>query len=121
MSKVGAIYWSKNSAGPRSFSRRGAKAAGNSGTGVTRWMGLAVVIGTMAVLCLAVNFRAYMEVNRQTIENQRLHAEAEQLSSLNLILQEEIKNLEGDPKTIEREARKIGMSRPNEKILVPTN
>ncbi len=84
-------------------------------------MCLAVVIGTMSVLCLAVNFRALMEVNRRSIENQKLNAEIEQISTFNLTLQEEIKNLEGDPRTIEREARKIGMSRPNEKILVPTN
>ncbi|REJ79151.1 MAG: septum formation initiator family protein [Acidobacteria bacterium] len=84
-------------------------------------MALGVVIGTMTILCLAVNIRAFVEMNRQSIENQKLNTEIKQLNSTNLVLEEEIKNLKGDPKTIEREARKIGMSRPNEKILVPMN
>lgn len=82
---------------------------------------LAVAAGMMSVLCIAVNLRAFMEMNRQSLENRKLNSEIEQLSSVNVTLQEEIKNLKGDPKTIEREARKIGMSRPNEKILVPMN
>lgn len=75
----------------------------------------------MSVLCLAVNIRAFVEMNQQSLEKLRLNTEVQQMSSMNLFLQEEIENLKDDPKTIEREARKIGMSRPNEKILVPTN
>jgi cell division protein FtsB len=43
------------------------------------------------------------------------------LTNENLVLQEEIHNLKTDSAVIEREARKLGMSRPGEKILVPAN
>lgn len=75
----------------------------------------------MSILCVAVNLRAFLEMNRQSLENQRLNSEIEELTTVSVSLQEEIKNLKGDPKTIEKEARKIGMGRPNEKILVPMN
>jgi cell division protein FtsB len=84
-------------------------------------MGLLVVVGMMSILCVAVNLRAFLEMNRQSIENQKLNSEIEQLTSVSVSLQEEIKNLKGDSRTIEKEARKIGMGRPNEKILVPMN
>ena len=54
-------------------------------------------------------------------QNQILSVQLEQLSSSNLAIQEEIHSLKTDARTVEREARKIGMSRPNEKILVPVN
>ena len=121
MNKVGATYWSKHTATARTRNRSGAAAVRKTGSAVSRWMALAVVIGTMSVLCLAVNIRAFVEMNQQSLEYRRLNNEAQKLSSANVVLQEEIKNLKDDPKTIEREARKIGMSRPNERILVPTN
>ena len=120
MNKAGNTYLDKKSS-KRSKSRKRSGSGAKSGVSVTRWMALGVVIGTMTILCLAVNIRAFVEMNRQSIENQKLNTEIKQLNSTNLVLEEEIKNLKGDPKTIEREARKIGMSRPNEKILVPVN
>jgi len=59
-------------------------------------------------------------VRGESAENNKLNAEIDKLTTENLVLQEEIRNLKHDPRTIEKEARKIGMSRPNEKILVPT-
>lgn len=73
------------------------------------------------MLCLAVNFRAFSEMNAEAEQNNQLSTDVEILSGENLSIQEEIHNLKNDSRTIEREARKIGMSRPNEKILVPTN
>lgn len=70
------------------------------------------------MLCIAINFRAFSDLRGQTAENTQLTSEIETLTTGNLLLQEEIKNLKSDSGTIEREARKIGMSRPNEKILV---
>ena len=58
-------------------------------------------------------------MREQVNENTSLNEEIERLTTENVVLQQEIKNLKHDPKTIAREARKIGMSRPNEKILVP--
>jgi cell division protein FtsB len=60
-------------------------------------------------------------MSQETTQFQQLSAEIEQLNNENLAIQEEIHNLKNDPRAIEREARKIGMSRPNEKILVPIN
>jgi cell division protein FtsB len=86
-----------------------------------QWFVFAVIVFITFMLCLAINFRAFSELSTETQENQRLTAEVEQLTNQNLTIQEEIKNLKSDPKMIEREARKLGMGRPNEKIFVPTN
>lgn len=121
MNRAGATYSTKRTSRPRAARRAAGKKGSSSHRAVSRWTMLAVAAGMMSVLCIAVNLRAFMEMNRQSLENRKLNSEIEQLSSVNVTLQEEIKNLKGDPKTIEREARKIGMSRPNEKILVPMN
>lgn len=60
-------------------------------------------------------------MSQQMSHNETLTTQAEILTGENLSLQEEIHSLKSDARAIEREARKIGMSRPNEKILVPTN
>lgn len=73
------------------------------------------------MLCLAINFRALSEMKAEAEQNNQLSTDVDKLSGENLSLQEEIHNLKNDSPTIEREARKIGMSRPNEKILVPAN
>lgn len=72
------------------------------------------------MLCLAINFRAFSDLRLEVAKYQELNTEIQTLTSGNLVLREEIQNLKTDERTIEREARKIGMSRPNEKILVPT-
>lgn len=73
------------------------------------------------MLCLAVNFRAFSEMTAEAEQNSQLSTDVEKLSVENLALQEEIHNLKNDTDTIEREARKIGLGRPNEKISVPAN
>lgn len=73
------------------------------------------------MICVAINFRAFAEMRKQTNEFSELNTEIEKLTTKNLALQEDIQNLKNDSKTIAREARKIGMSRSNEKVLVPTN
>ncbi|HEY8560400.1 MAG TPA: septum formation initiator family protein [Pyrinomonadaceae bacterium] len=80
-----------------------------------------MVASIFFMICVAVNFRAVSEMNAEAAQNTQLSTEVESLSVENLALQEEIHNLKNDSETIEREARKIGMSRPNEKILVPAN
>jgi cell division protein FtsB len=54
-------------------------------------------------------------------QNERLSIAVEQLTNENLGLQSEVHNLKTDSRAVEREARKIGMSRANEKVLVPVN
>lgn len=114
MSKDVATYWNRS----RKKKRR-SSASGSEGT--PRWFVFAVVVSIGFMLCLAVNLRAISEMNEGAVQNADLNTAVEKLSDENLALQEEIHHLKNDSKAIEREARKIGMSRPNEKILVPTN
>ena len=86
-----------------------------------QWFVFAVIVFITFMLCLTVNFRAFSELNSEIEENHRLNKEVEQLTNQNLLIQEEIHNLKRDPKAIEREARKLGMGRPDEKVFVPTN
>lgn len=84
-----------------------------------QWFIFTVIVSITFLLCLAINFRAFSEVRQQSNENIKLNAEIEKLTTEIAVLEQEIKDLNNDPKTIAREARKIGMSRPNEKVLVP--
>lgn len=97
------------------------KAAQRAKSSTPQWFLFVVVVAISLMLCLAVNFRALTEMRTEAEQHNQLNADVEKLSVENLALQEEIHNLKNDSETIEREARKIGMSRPNEKILVPTN
>ncbi len=60
-------------------------------------------------------------MSREMEENQELSSQIQTLTTENVALQDEIHDLKNDKRSIEREARKMGMSRPNEKILVPAN
>ncbi len=73
------------------------------------------------MICLTVNLRAYGELSAEIDQHQILNAEVNQLTVENSTLQEEIKQIKTDSSMIEREARRLGMSRPNEKVLVPAN
>jgi cell division protein FtsB len=99
----------------RSKSVRGAQST------TPQWFVFAVITSMTFMLCMAVNLRAFTEMTRETTQHQQLNAEIEALNNENLIIQQEIHSLKSDPRAIEREARKIGMSRPNEKVLVPVN
>lgn len=97
------------------------KTAKRTESSTPHWFLFVVVVSITFMLCLAINFRAYTEMHEEATQNIQLNTEFEKLSGGNLALQEEIHNLKNDSQTIEREARKIGMSRPNEKIFVPAN
>lgn len=95
------------------------KTVAKSKSKTPHWFIFTVTVSLTFMLCLAINFRAFSDLRSQIAEHQQLNSEIETLTNGNLVLQEEIQNLKHDPRTIEREARKMGMSRPNEKILVP--
>lgn len=118
MSKVAATYLDRKRAVSDSVRRRRRTARRTEATS-RPWLMFAAVAAMMSVLCLAVNYRAYADWREGSEQHRILSGEVEKLSVENLSLQEEIHNLRSDSDTIEREARKIGMSRPNEKILVP--
>ena len=86
-----------------------------------QWFVFAVIASITFMLCMAINFRAYSDMTQETIQFEQLNSEINKLSSENLLIQEDIYSLKTDERAIEREARKIGMSRPNKKILVPVN
>jgi cell division protein FtsB len=86
-----------------------------------QWFVFAVIASITCMLCMAINLRAFSEMNAELQQNERLSLAVEQLSDENIGLQTEVHSLKSDSRTVEREARKIGMSRPNEKVLVPVN
>jgi cell division protein FtsB len=88
---------------------------------IPQWFIFTAAALMASLLCLAINIRAYSETRDEVQLNTQLSSEIEQLSSRNTLLQQEIQGLKTDENTIEREARKLGFSRPNEKTFVPTN
>ncbi len=120
MSKVVATYWDNSSAISMPAKTR-AKTARRTETATPQWFVFAIIASITFMLCMAINLRAYTEMSSEIEQNERLSVELERLTNENLAIQEEINNLKTDPRTIEREARKIGLGRPNEKILVPIN
>ena len=123
MSKVATTYWDNNISLPRVNSRSKARPQMKSRreSATPQWFVFTVVVSITFMLCLTVNLRAFTELNEEIQVNQQLTVEVDQLTNENLVLQEEIHNLKTDSVLIEREARKFGMSRPGEKILVPAD
>jgi cell division protein FtsB len=120
LSKVAVTYW--NNTQTISIPMRNRSKSVRSVQSTTpQWFVFVIISSLSFMLCMAINLRAYSEMNRETIQFEQLNLEIESLNNENLIIQEEIHSLKSDPRAIEREARKIGMSRPNEKILVPGN
>jgi cell division protein FtsB len=124
LSKVAVTYWNNTQAIPmpvksRTKSVKRTASAGHSTT--PQWFVFAVIASITLMLCLTINLRAFSEMTQEAIQFHQLSTEIERLNNENLAIQEEIHSLKSDPRAIEREARKIGMSRPNEKILVPVN
>jgi cell division protein FtsB len=88
---------------------------------IPQWFIFVTVALLSSLLCLAINIRAYSETRDEVQLNTQLSTEIGQLNTDNVLLQQEIQGLKTDENTIEREARKLGFSRPNETIFVPTN
>ncbi len=108
MSKVVATYWDNSPAVSLNIRTKTAK---RIETATPQWFVFAVITLTTFMLCLAINLRAYSEMSSGIEQNERLSIELERLTNENLAIQEEIHSLKNDSFTVEREARKIGMSR----------
>ena len=120
MNKAADIYWGK----PRSSHQNAGNAVGQDVTVRTarpQWLRFVLIVFMTLLLCLTINYRAFTELRSEINENQDLKNQIQNLTDENLALQEEIHNLKNDTKTIERESRKLGIGRSNEKSLVPTN
>ncbi len=120
MSKVVDIYWDNSPAVSFSASNRPQKAK-RSETKTPQWFVFVVIASMTFMLCMAINLRAYSEMSAEMEQNQRLSVQLESLTNENLSIQEEVHNLKIDSRFVEQEARKIGLSRPNEKVPVPVN
>ena len=131
MSKVAATYWD-NAAAAAAADAVFIPAAKNSRNKTrvrnvkrekasSQWLVFTVVVALSSMICLTVNLRAYGELSQEIEQYQLLNAEVEGLTNENSALREEIQQIKTDSSRIEREARKLGMSRPNEKVLVPAN
>jgi len=110
LSKVVATYWDNNSVVLMPAKTR-AKAARRTETATPQWFVFAIITLTTFMLCLAINFRAFSEMSVEIQQNERLSIELKQLTNENLAIQQEIHSLQTDSHAIEREARKIGLSR----------
>lgn len=82
------------------------------------WFAFCLILLSGFVFCLATNLRAQRELNEESRKYEALSKRADFLRHENRILEEEIEKLKSDPSTIAREARKLGMGKPNEKIFV---
>lgn len=127
MNKVATTYWDNSNTVFMPTTRntrtrvRPAAVSGAKREKANSWLGFAVVVALSSMICLTVNLRAYSELSAEIDQHQVLNAEVDQLTIENSTLQEEIKQIKTDSSMIEREARRLGMSRPNEKVLVPAN
>ena len=80
--------------------------------------GIAAILTLM--LCLTINYSAFSELNAESHENQKLEQQINNITTDNLALQEQIHYLKNDPQTVEREVKKFGLKRPNQKVPVQT-
>jgi cell division protein FtsB len=120
LSKVAVTYWNNTQTISIPMRNR-SKSVQRAQSATPQWFVFAVIASITCMLCMAINLRAYSEMTQETIQFEQLNGEIDALQNENLIIQQEIHSLKSDPRAIEREARKIGMSRPNEKVLVPVN
>lgn len=126
MSKVANTYWANGQTIAAFGSGHGTRAMARtrSPRGAERlmpkWFVISIPVLLSLLIVLTLNVRAWTNVQREYQTNRQLGTEIEQLTTQNTSLQEEIQRLQYDPKTIEREARKLGMGRMNEKVFVPT-
>ncbi len=120
MSKVVNTYWDNGRTMPALGSQRKARAARQPEKVMPRRLVIGISILLSSLLVITLNVRAWTNAQHEYQLNQQLNTEIEQLTTQNTSLQDEIKRLQTDPKTIEREARKLGMGRTNEQVFVPT-
>ena len=126
MNKVANIYWDNTQTvwkrpQTKTFASANKRNAMKTKTSAAtpQWFIFAVVASITFMLCLTINFRAFSELSQEMSQNETLTTQVNGLTAETLALQEEVHSLKNDARVIEREARKMGLSRPDEKILVP--
>ena len=117
MNKAANIYWNE----PEAIRRNAKGEAVATRTARPRWLSFVLILLMTVSLCVTINYRALTELRGEINENKTLTDQIQNLTDENLALQDEIHNLKTDPKTIEREAKKLGLARSTEKSPVPGN
>ena len=126
MNKAANIYWDdsswptarRNSATRRRRTRTAAAAKDRT---APWWISFLIVTSIFVMLSVSINYRAFTEAREETDKNAQLAAQVQNLTDENLALQEEIHTLRTDPRVIQREAKRIGMSLRRDKVPVPVN
>ena len=124
MNKAANIYWDDQAeyiSARRSRSARNGrrKAADKAARRTTPWwLSFLIATSMFAMLCVSINFRAFSEMREEIDQNTQLTGHIQNLMDENLALQEEMHTLKTDPRTIQREAKRIGI---DVKVPVPTN
>lgn len=121
MNKVAVTYWDNSRTILMPARNRVAANAPARTKATPQWLVFTVIAAITFMLCMAINLRAFSEMRQEVEQNETLSLAVEQLTNENIGLQGEVHSLQTDSHTVEREARRIGMSRPNEKVLVPVN
>lgn len=83
---------------------------------IPQWLPIAVSVTLVVMITATVNFRAYSSLSKEEQVHEELNQKVQQMTEENLGIQEEIYYLKNDPETIEREAKKYGLVRPDKKI-----
>lgn len=79
---------------------------------IPRWVPVAASVTLVLMITVTVNLRSYFDLRTEEQHNQELNQRVQEITEENLGLQEEIYYLKNDPSTIEREAKKYGLVRP---------
>jgi cell division protein FtsB len=81
-----------------------------------RWVPVAASLTLVLSITATVNVRSYIDLANEQRSHEELNQQVQQMNEENLGLQEEIYYLKNDTDTIEREAKKYGLVRPQNKL-----
>lgn len=81
-----------------------------------RWVPVAASLTLVLTITATVNVRSYIDLANEQEQHEELNRQIQQMNEENLGLQEEIYYLKNDTDTIEREAKKYGLVRPQSKL-----
>ena len=81
-----------------------------------RWVPIAASLTLVLSITATVNVRSWIDLANEQQTHQELNQQVQQMNEENLGLQEEIYYLKNDTDTIEREAKKYGLVRPQSKL-----
>jgi cell division protein FtsB len=81
-----------------------------------RWVPVAASLTLVLSITATVNVRSYIDLANEQNAHEELNRQVQQMNEENLGLQEEIYYLKNDTDTIEREEKKYGLVRPQNKL-----